>query len=179
MSFYQPKEHLNLSIEFYDLIQKLPYREQTIVDLYYNKKVKQAYLAEIMGVTQGAISHKLTRIKERLTYLSELKKIDFNKFFDDVKDLIEDSFDLVILQSLVQTSCQSATAWELNNKHNLKGEEKLTQIKVKHRISKLANKLKKNRNKKKYREHYKTIKKIMDNLYMLHELKMPHFDRNN
>jgi predicted DNA-binding protein YlxM (UPF0122 family) len=177
MSTYEYKIlHNDPMVEYYDVIQELPSREQTILDLYYNKKMDQEELAKIFGITQGAISHKIARIKERLVYLSELKKIDFKKIFKDIKgfynEIIADPFDILVLQSLVKTSCQSETAWQLNNKYGLK----LNQIKVKHIIERLANKLKR---KRKYKEHYKAIKKVMNNLYILHEIKLPHFDRSN
>lgn len=177
MSNYEFKVRNDPTVEYYDLIQRLPDIERTILYLYYSKKIGQGDIAKIIGMTQGAISYKLTRIKERLVYLRELEKVDFNKFFKDVSEIVKDPFDIIVLKCLIKTSCQTETALMLNDKYHLKGKKKLNQIKVKHKIERLNSSLKKLRYKKDYREHYKTIKKIKDNLYMLHEIRYNRFDR--
>ena len=167
----------NLIPEFYPLIQELPRIEQTIFFFYYGKEVNQHDLSIIMGVSQGAISHKLRKIEERLNYLKELKQINFDKFYEDVYEITEDYIDIEVLQGIVKTSCQSETAWRINSKYGLKGKEKINQIKVRHRFEKLVEKLKKLKQRKRYKDHYKTIMKIKNNLYILYEVKLPQFDR--
>lgn len=163
------------TVEFYDLTYKLPVNDQTVLDLYYNKKINQKDLAKIIGVTQGAISHRLTRIKERLVYLKKLEAVDFDKLFEAVLEVIDDPFDMLVLQSLIKTSCQSETAWQLNSRYDLKGEDKLNQIKVKHRFDRIVDKIKR---KKKHREHYRTLRLIQNSYYMLHEVKLPQFEKD-
>ena len=156
------------------LISKLPKIEQTLFFLYFIRKVGQLELSKITGVSQGAISHRIRRIKNRLVYLKELEQIDFDKFYEDILEIADDYIDIEVLQGMVKTSCQSETAWRINSKYGLRGKKKFNQIKVRHRFEKLVEKLKKI---KKYRYHYRTIRKIKDNLYILHEVKLPHFDK--
>ena len=178
MSNYEFKVRNDPTVEYYDLIQRLPDIERTILYLYYSKKIGQGDIAKIIGMTQGAISHKLTRIKERLAYLSELEKVDFNKFFEDILEIARDPLDVEIVKDILKTSCQTETAWRINNRYNLKGREKLNQIRVRYRFVRLMDRLEKLKRRKKYKEHYKTIKKIKNNLYTLHEVKLPRWDKS-
>ena len=162
-----------LSEEHCDLLDQLPKLEQQIIDLYLKRKFNQTEVARILHITQGAVSSRLGRIRARLIFLGLLKGIDFNILFDDLKLVIK-PLELEIAQNLTMTTCQSETASNLNHKYSLKGNDKLTQVKVRHRFKKVLKQLK---NSTKYRRHYDALQLIDKNLYLRHEVKLPHYDR--
>jgi len=159
-----------------DLIPKLPEMEKTIVDLFFHD-VKQKDIGKILGITQGAVASRISKLMSRLAYLKELKGIDFNIFFQDIEKICT-PLELEIIKVILETSCQTQTAWVINGKLGLKGPKKLNQIKVRHKFESVMELLKEiGEHSNRYRRHYKTLQKIKENLYVLHEVKLPHFDR--
>lgn len=184
-----PEQHLlwaiygdNQDICTYDdisvLVQELPRREQELFDFYYIKKMNQKDIAKIIGVTQGAVSSRISKAKKRLVYLKELQEIDFDEFFKDIEGVIEDPLEIDIIRSLLKTSCQSETARRINEKFHLEGPKRMNQVKVRYRFERVLNKLKiLGGHSYKFKRHYSTLRKIKENLYMLCEIRLPHFDR--
>jgi hypothetical protein len=135
--------------------------------------MNQKDLARCAGITQGAVSHRIRRIKDRLVFVVEWKKFDINE-----KDLdIFDTINKTILILMAKTTCQSETARMMNSFLNLPKDKKMNQVKVRHRFYKCLARLEKLSKKdpiyKKYFDYFKFIGK---NLWVLHEVKLPQFD---
>lgn len=176
------EEFLSSSITYDEIrpfLDKLPPREIDLIELYYNEGKNQKDIAKIFGVTQGAISSRLSRAKERLRFLRELPKISEE---DVIKTLSHyfDSLNIEIIIYMMRTTCQSKTAQIINEKYNLKDKKKMTQVKIRHRFEKCLTLLEFMKEKNKNLEnYYKLLNCIKNNLYLLHEVKLPHFDRGN
>jgi predicted transcriptional regulator len=160
--------------EFKPFTDKLPQREQDLIDMYYKERKKQKEIAEFFGVTQGAISHRLSRAKKRLNFLKEMPKLT-----EDIRTVLKDhftSFEIDLLVFMIETTCQSRTAELLNKKYKFQGKSQMTQIKVRHKFDRYIDKIKKLKKiDKGLRDCYKLAKYIKENLYMLHEVVLPHF----
>jgi predicted transcriptional regulator len=164
--------------DFLPYLNKLPPKERDLISLYHIQGKKQKEIAEIFSVTQGAISHRLSRAFKRLVFLKDMPKLD-----KDIKDILKDYFseiEIDIIKYMIETTCQSKTAFIINEKYKLENDNKMTQIKVRHRFEKSIIKLKKLKKKNKDLEVcYKLLKYIRNNLYMLHEVVLPHFKKSS
>jgi hypothetical protein len=132
----------------------------------------------MFGVTQGAISSRLSRAKKRLLFLRDLPKITEGEI-DSRLESIFTELEREIIKKMVFTTCQSRTAQLVNEKFGLHDvKSRMTQVKVRHRFEKCMIRLAKESTAhpdlKKYHALLVYIKK---NLYKLHEVKLPHFDR--
>jgi predicted transcriptional regulator len=167
--------------EIRPFLNRLPPREYDLVELYYVERKNQKDIAKMFGVTQGAVSSRLSRAKKRLLFLRDLPKISNQEIEDGLKAYF-DNTELEIIKFMMETTCQSKTAQLINEKYGLKNDEKkkMTQVKVRHRFEKCLIKLKeeakKNHDLKKY---YNLLVFIKANLYLLHEVLLPHFNRSN
>lgn len=171
------------SISFNEIkpfLNRLPAREYDLVELYYVEQKNQKDIAKMFGVTQGAISSRLSRAKKRLVFLRDLPKISNDEIQENLERLF-DTTELEIIKFMMETTCQSKTAQLINQKYNITDEKKkMTQVKVRHRFEKclarLKEEMKADTGLKKY---YQLLVFIKGNLYKLHEVKLPHFDRGN
>jgi len=161
-------------------LDRLPPREIDLIELYFREKKNQKDIAKIFGVTQGAVSSRLARAKKRMKFLRNLPKISeleietgLGKYFDIL--------ELEIIKCMMQTTCQSKTAELINVKYNLNDEKtRMTQVKVRHRFEKARIFLKTAKDKDpELTKFYDLLSFIKKNLYMLHEVKLPHFDRGH
>jgi predicted transcriptional regulator len=164
--------------EIKPFIDRLPPREVDLIELYYCEHKNQKDIAKIFGVTQGAVSSRLARAKKRLQFLRDLPKIsemeidkELGKYFDRI--------ELEIIKCMVQTTCQSKTADLINKKFNLHNEkDRMTQVKVRHRFERCRIYLDNHKSKKPELAKYSNLMEyIKKNLYKLHEVILPHFDR--
>ena len=166
--------------EIKPFLNRLPPREYDLVELYYVERKNQKDIAKMFGVTQGAISSRLSRAKKRLIFLRNLPKIS-NDEIDKRLCQLFDSTELEIIKFMMETTCQSKTAQLINKKFKIIDEKKkMTQVKVRHRFEKCLMRL--NEEKKAepdLKKYYELLKFIKANLYLLHEVKLPHFDRGN
>jgi len=167
------------SFKFEDVkpfIDKLPQRERDLIEMYYRTNKKQKEIAEFFGVTQGAISHRLSRARKRLAFLRDMPKLG-----DDLKNLLAihfEDFEIDVIYFMVQTTCQSKTADLLNEKYELSGRGKMTQVKVRHKFDRSIDKLKRlKRRNLGLRTCYDLATYVKKNLYMMHEVILPHFDK--
>lgn len=164
--------------ELEPFINKLPEREQDLIELYYRYRKNQKDIAKMFGVTQGAISSRLSRAMKRLEFIRDLPKIAV----EDVEDTLSNYFEPIeieIIKGMIETTCQSKTALIINKKFGYKDDKsRMTQVKVRHRfekcISQLKNLMKFDSDLKRY---YDLLIFVKNNLYKLHEVKLPHFDR--
>jgi len=177
---YQDMKESNVNYEeMRPFLSRLPDREVDLIELYYNHGKNQKDIAHMFGVTQGAVSSRLSRARTRLKFLSVLPKISeeeidgsLNKYFDPM--------ELEIIKYMMKTTCQSKTANLLNQKFGLVDEKKrMTQVKVRHRFEKCIALLREEmKTKLELKKFYDLLIFIKENLYMLHEVKLPHFDRS-
>ena len=138
----------------------------------------QKDIAKMFGVTQGAISSRISRAKKRLEFLRDLPKLGDSEL-DDMLGSHFETIEIDIIKYMIMTTCQSKTAEIINEKFGLKDTKKrMTQVKVRHRFEKCLQILSDLRkNKPEMAKYYNLLDFIKKNLYKLHEVKLPHFDR--
>lgn len=164
--------------EIKPFINRLPPREQDLIELYYCDDKNQKDIAKMFGVTQGAISSRLSRAFTRLRFIRDIPKISV----EDVEDKLQNYFDEIeieIIVGMMQTTCQSRTAALINERHGLRDKnQRMTQVKVRHRFEKCISRLQDLMNlDPELKEYCQLLKFIKKNLYKLHEVRLPHFDR--
>lgn len=164
--------------EIRPFLYRLPPREIDLIELYYNERKNQKDIAKIFGVTQGAISSRLTRAKKRLKFLRNLPKIT-DEEIDTQLGVFFDPLNLEIIKYMMKTTCQSKTAQLINEKFSFtEGRKMMTQVKVRHRFEKCLTRIGvEMKEKTELKKFHKLLSIIKDNLYLLHEVKLPHFDR--
>jgi hypothetical protein len=134
----------------------------------------QVEIAGITGLTQGAISHRLAKLRARITFLETLDKLcesDPERIFKELEKYC-DPFEIALLKAVYKTTNQSYSAYILNALFNLTGAQAMNQIKVRHRFSKILDRLKGT-------GYFRIFKYIDDGWYMLSEVRLPHFDRRH
>jgi predicted transcriptional regulator len=164
--------------EIRPFLNRLPPREYDLVELYYVDNKNQKDIAKMFGVTQGAISSRLSRAKKRLIFLRNLPKISNQEIEDNLKFYF-DNTELEIIKFMMETTCQSKTAQLINEKFEITDDKKkMTQVKVRHRFEKCLIRLKEEMKKDPaLKKYYHLLVFIKANLYLLHEVILPHFDR--
>lgn len=174
-TFVRPQESPFKLEDYENFIRRLPQREQDLIEMYCRARKKQKEIASFFGVTQGAISHRITRAKQRLKFLRDMPKLTV-----DIREVLKDHispFDIEVVEIMIETTCQSRTAEILNKRHRLKGEKQMTQVKVRHRFERARAKLVRLIPDHPYLEIVsKLADYISDNLYMMHEVILPHFN---
>ena len=177
-AFYRLQDSQFRLEDYEEFIRRLPQREQDLIDMYCRHRKKQKEIAAFFGVTQGAISHRLTRAIKRLAFLRDMPKLS-----GDLREMLSpylDSFDIDVVETMIETTCQSKTAVLLNRRHRLRNDKQMTQVKVRHRFERAIQKME-----ALCREHpeletaYRLSKYVQGNLYMMHEVILPHFNRGH
>jgi len=174
--FFDQEESGSGYQDFAPFIKKLPKREIDLIEMYYTSDKKQKEIAEYFSVTQGAISHRLSRACKRLRFLRDMPKI--NGELNDILKKYFTDFEIDVIKFMIDTTCQSRTAYLLNIKYRLRGDNKMTQVKVRHKFERFIDRV------KKLKKHdnnllvcYKLMEYVRNNLYMMHEVVLPHFNR--
>jgi len=170
----------NMSFEDIEpFLHKLPPREIDLVTLYRKYGKNQKDIAKMFSVTQGAISSRLRRAADRLQFLRDLPKITNDEIETGLAKVFNDRIEIEIIKCMKETTCQSRTATLINEKFNLTDEkERMTQVKVRHRFEKCLARLHDlKETDPKYNRFYLLMLFIKNNLYKLHEVHLPHFDR--
>lgn len=169
----------NMSFEEIEpFLYKLPSREIDLVTLYRKYGKNQKDIAKMFSVTQGAISSRLRRAADRLQFLRDLPKIS-DEDIDRVLGSLFSKMEIEIIKGMKETTCQSKTAELINEKYHLVDvKERMTQVKVRHRFEKCLIFLKEKKTPE-YQKFYNLLFFIKKNLYKLHEVRLPHFDRGD
>jgi len=144
-------------------LDMLPKKEYDLLILYYVLKKEQKEIAKILRLTQGGVSHRISRAKARLKFLVNVPKFTQDELFRELSDIFEE-LDLIILWGLYETTCQSEVAKRV----------KMTQSRIRHRFMKnleILDKVKDNGAYKKYFDAFKLISK--NNFNILREIKLP------
>ena len=163
-------------VDYEPFISKLPEREQDLIEMYYHREKKQKEIAEFFGVTQGAVSHRLSRAIKRLKFLRDMPKLaqDLNSILSRYFS----TFEIDLIRYMVETTCQSHTAQLLNVKYKLSGQKRMTQVKVRHKFDRCMQKVYKlKRSVKELKTCHSLMEYVRENLYMLHEVVLPHFNK--
>ena len=162
--------------DFQPFLDRIPRREVDLIEMYYRQSKKQKEIADFFGVTQGAVSHRLSRARKRLKFLRDMPKLS-----DDPHRLLEghfEEFEADLFVFMIETTCQSKTADMLNKKYSLKEKDQMTQIKVRHKFDRYIDRLKKlKKTNPELASCYELAQYIKNNLYMLHEVILPNFDK--
>jgi len=170
-------EDLSFFSDFEPYLERLPPKEYDLIELYFKRGKRQKDIAVLFGVSQGAISHRIARAKERLQFLKDLPKVSDSL----LRSKLRENFDPVevdIVFWMVQTTCQSKVAKMVNEKYGLKEKQCMTQVKVRHKFYKAIEQLALlgERDALVAKIHDLTLR-IQANPYMLHEVILPHFDK--
>lgn len=158
-------------LRFYD---RIPSLERDIYKYYCIFNLGQVEIADITGLTQGAISHRLAKLRARVTFLETLDRLcegDSEKIFKELKQYC-DPFEIALLKAVYRTTSQSYSAHILNTLFNLTGAQAMNQIKIKYQFSKILSRLKGT-------GYFRIFKYIDEGWYMLSEVRLPHFDRRH
>ena len=174
--FYRPQESAFKLEDYEEFIRRLPQREQDLIEMYCRARKKQKEIAAFFGVTQGAVSHRLTRAIQRLKYLRDMPKLT-----DDLRGLLRDHFtpfDIDVIETMIETTCRSKTAAILNKRHKLRGDRQMTQVKVQHRFERARMRLSQLvPDQPRLDIVRKLTEYVSKNLYMMHEVILPHFNK--
>jgi hypothetical protein len=174
--YYDQEDSLFCYEDFKPFISRLPKREIDLIEMYYKDEKKQKEIADYFSVTQGAISHRLSRACKRLMFLRDMPKV--NGSLREVLNPHFTKFEIDIITLMIETTCQSKTAELLNNKYKLDGNDKMTQVKVRHKFDRFIEKVEKLKKADlNMAICYNLMKYIKRNLYMMHEVILPHFQR--
>jgi predicted transcriptional regulator len=158
-------------------MDRLPAREQDFVELYCFKRKRQKDIARMFNITQGAVSHRLSRARKRLRFLKDMPKIDDHLLMAKLKQQFQ-PMEADIVYHMTKTTCQSLVAKIINKKYNLVDKAALTQVKVRHKFLKAISRLKElGASDPVYGRIYDLTMHIRSGSYLLHEVKLPHFDK--
>jgi len=176
-------EHEEDSLNFEDLqpyLDKLPEREVDLIHMYYCDQKKQKEIAAFFSISQGAVSHRLTRARKRLVFLRDMPKVD-NKELKRRLAEVFDEVDTHVVYHMIRTTCQTKTAAIVNDIMGYQERQQLTQVKVRHKFFRGVDLLKKRAEEDR---RFSTVAELAGyikecGLYMLHEVKLPHFERGS
>lgn len=150
-------------------LELLPKKEYDLIIMYYILKKEQKEIAKILRLTQGGVSHRISRAKARLRFLVRVPKFSKEELFEELKDLFEE-LDLTILWGLYETTCQSEVAKMVN----------MTQSRIRHRFMKNLEILDRVKHVDTYSKYFEAFHLISDNNFnILREIKLPKWQSKN
>lgn len=162
----------NFPFTFKDLepyLELLPKKEYDLVILYYILRKEQKEIAKILRLTQGGVSHRISRAKARLRFLVRVPKFTKKELLEDLVDLFE-PLDLEILWGLYETTCQSEVAKKVS----------MTQSRIRHRFMKNLEILERVKKDDIYRKYFEAFYLISQNNFnILREIKLPKWNYKN
>jgi len=162
----------NFPYSFKDLepyLTFLPKKEYDLILMYYVLKKEQKQIAKILRLTQGGVSHRLSRAKARLKFLVNVPKFTKENLFSELKEIFNE-LDLKILWGLYTTTCQSVVAKQVN----------MTQSRIRHRFMKNLDVLERYKNEKILKKYYDAFKLISQNNFnILREILLPKWASKN
>lgn len=177
-SFFTLDESSFCFEDFEPFMSRLPQRERDLLEMYYRGHKKQKDIAAFFNVTQGAVSHRIKRARMRLAFLRDMPKLD-----KDLREMLDghfENFDIDVIAYMVETTCQSRTADILNKKYRLRGRKRMTQVKVRHKFDRSLQRMSQIKKQDVDLDVcFELMKYVKKNLYMLHEVILPHFDRGH
>jgi hypothetical protein len=118
------------------MLEMIPPREADIVEMLFFQHKRQEDVAQIFGMSQGAISYRLQRAQERIKFLLSLPVLSEDDLERDLKALVPGEMSDIqadVLVSMYTTTSQKTTGLELG----------ISQGRVRHNVIKGIAKLKK------------------------------------
>ncbi len=97
-----------------DLLELLPPREADFLELYFFKRIRQTAIADLFNVSQPTVCYRLQRGTARLRYLVDMPAFEIEEMEEVLKKVVPEEIDVKIMIGMVQTTCQSDVARELN-----------------------------------------------------------------
>lgn len=98
-------------------LTRLPALERDVVELYYGletgKPKKQEVIAQLLGISQQAVSHRLYNAFKRIDFMLKQPEIDPEKMRQDLSAELTNVFTVNVLCDFAFTSSQTATAKKL------------------------------------------------------------------
>lgn len=161
---------------FRPYLERLPPKEYDLIELYYKKGKRQKDIAVLFQITQGAVSHRIARAKQRLEFMRDLPKVSDTVLLQKLRPHF-DQMDIDIVFHMTKTSCQSKVAKIINEKYKLAGKGSMTQVKVRHKFYKAVDKIETLVADPIYKQIHELTSKVRARPYILHEVILPHFDR--
>jgi len=162
----------NFPYTFKDLepfLDLLPKKEYDLIIMYYVLKKEQKQIAKILRLTQGGVSHRISRAKARLKFLVKVPKFTEDELFEDLEPLFND-LDLNILWGLYETTCQSEVAKRVC----------MTQSRIRHRFMKNLELLERYKENQRYTKYFEAFNLISDNNFnILREIKLSKWAEKN
>ena len=148
----------------------LPKKEADLIHMYYILKKDQKEIAKILNLSQGGVSNRIARARERLRFLISIPKFSKAELFEDLKNVIEEELDLVIMWELYRTTCQSQVAEIVG----------MTQSRVRHKYMKSLKILEEKAGQgERLTMYYKAFSLIAQNFNILHEISLPKWAHKN
>lgn len=114
-----------------EFLTRIPIREADLITLYYRDKLKQEQIAKLFGITQAAVSYRLSKGIKRIQWLRTIPTLDKEDFESELGPEFSQQ-DLEILWRMNEVTCQSKIAKEMG----------LTQGRVRHRFFRALQKIK-------------------------------------
>ena len=148
----------------------LPKKEADLILMYHILKKDQKEIAKILNLSQGGVSHRIARARERLKFLISIPKFTRNELFEDMTGVIDEEVDLIIMWELYRTTCQSQVA----------GIVGMTQSRVRHRFMKCLKILEdKCKDLPDLDRYFEAFTQISQNFNILHEISLPKWEHKN
>lgn len=166
--FFGPSKYSLDDIKPY--LAMLPKKEADLILMYHVLKKDQKEIAKILNLSQGGVSHRIARARERLRFLISIPKFTRNELFEELKSVIEEEIDLIIMWELYRTTCQSQVAEIVG----------MTQSRVRHRFMKCLRILEeRSKIAKELERYFDAFTKISKNFNILHEISLPKWAHKN
>lgn len=178
--------------DFKPYLSMLPDKEVDLLEMTLVYKKSQKEVAAFFEVTQGAISHRLSRAKERLKLIKDMPHVADTVLLSVLRENFE-KLDAEICFLMVKSTCQAYVAKQLNQVHGYVGDAELTQARVRQKFHKCIINLGKHKLKleapfsasaeqipnTQEGKVFLLLKYVAENPYMLYEVPLPHFDRGS
>ena len=150
-------------------LELLPKKEHDLIIMYYVLKKEQKEIAGILRLTQGGVSHRISRAKARLRFLVKVPKFTEDELRTDLGEVFEE-LDLTILWGLYETTCQSVVAKRVG----------MTQSRIRHRFMKNLEVLEKYKDVEPLDKYFEAFKLISNNNFnILREIRLPKWESKN
>jgi len=96
-----------------EVLDRVPPREADFIELYFFRRLRQTAIAELYNISQPSVVYRLQRGARRLRYLIEMPKFDRSQMELDLRKVVPDEIDVKIMVGMVDTTCQSEVARDL------------------------------------------------------------------
>jgi predicted XRE-type DNA-binding protein len=168
LQYYEQSKYSLDDIKPY--LSMLPPKEADLILMYYTLKKDQKEIAKILNLSQGGVSHRIARARERLSFIISIPKFSKTEMMEDLQGVLDEEIDFTIMWEIYRTTCQSQVAEIVG----------MTQSRVRHKYMKnlkiLEEKSKVEENLKVYFDAFSQIAK---NFNILHEISLPKWEHKN